>query len=122
MCGIALLFASDAILPRLIPAFPVSGAWLGQIIAAGWLGVATLNWLTQSTLLGGIYGRPVVATNAGLYFVTGTVLIEVVIRGAHVVVWLFFVAVVILAGTYAWLLFRGPVERDFKAFRAASDA
>ncbi len=123
VCGMALLFASDAMLPRLIPGFPVRGAWLGQTTAAGWLGVATLNWFSQSTLLGGIYGRSVVATNAVLYFVTSTVLLKVVmLGGAHFAVWLFFVAAAILAGTYAWLLFRGPAERDFKAFRAGSDA
>lgn len=123
ICGIALLFASDAILPRLIPTFPDGGAWLGQAIAAGWLAAATLNWLSQSALLGGIYGRPVVVANAALYFITSSVLLKVVLRGgAHIAVWLSFGAVVILAGTYAWLLFRGPVERDFESFRAAPGA
>jgi hypothetical protein len=114
VCGVALLFASDDILPMLIPGFHPSGAWLGQIIAAGWLAVAALNWLSQSGMLGGIYGRPVVFTNVALYFITATVLLKVVLRGdAQITLWLFFVAVVILAGIYAWLLFRGPLERDF---------
>jgi len=113
VCGVVLLFASDEILPRLIPAFPASGAWVGQTVAAGWIGVAALNWLSQSALLGGIYGRPLVATNATLYFITATVLLKVVARGdAHVAVWLLFVPVVILASIYVWLLFRGPIERD----------
>jgi hypothetical protein len=113
-CGDALLFASDLILPRLIPAFPANGAWLGQLVATGWLAVAGLNWFSQWSLLGGIYGRPVVIANAALYFITATVLLNVVVRGnAHLGVWLFFVAVVTLAAIYVWLLFRGPVESDF---------
>jgi hypothetical protein len=114
VCGNSLLFASDEILPWLSPAFPRGGAWLGQMLAAGWLGVAALNWLSQWTMLGGIYGRPVVAANATLYFITATVLLKVVARGdAPTALWLLFVPVVILAGIYVWLLFRGPIGRDF---------
>jgi hypothetical protein len=43
--GIALLFAGDDLLPRLISGFPSQGAWLGQLLAAAWLGIAALNWL-----------------------------------------------------------------------------
>jgi len=121
VCGGGLLFASDEILPWLIPAFPPGAAWLGQTVAAGWLGVASLNWLSQSMLLGGIYGRQVVSTNATVYFITATVLLKVVARGdAHIAVWLLFVPVVILAGIYVWLLFRGPIERDFASSKTVS--
>jgi hypothetical protein len=108
LCGLALLFAADAILPHLIPGFSPTGAWLGQLVAAGWLAVALLNWASQPGLLGGIYGRQVVLTNAALHFITATVLIKVVIPTA------------LFAGIYGWLLFRGPFERDFERARAMS--
>ena len=115
--GLALLFASDVILPRLIPAFPASGAWLGQLLAAAWLAVATLNWLSQSVLLGGIYGRPVVLANTVLYFIPAMVLLRLVARGeASGALWLVALLVMLLfAGTYGWLLFRGPLQRDFES-------
>ncbi len=64
LAGLPLLFAPDAVLPR----FPVAGIWLGQLLGAAWLGVAALNWLSRSAVLGGIYGRPVVLANLALQF------------------------------------------------------
>lgn len=112
--GVALLFAADVILPHLVPGFPPSGAWLGQLLAAAWLAVGTLNWLSQSTLLGGIYGRPIVLANVALYFIAATVLGRVVARAdAPAALWLLVVPAVLFTGIYGWLLFRGPPERDF---------
>lgn len=116
--GLALLFASDVILPRLIPTLPAAGAWLGQLLAAAWLALAALNWLSQSVMLGGIYGRSVVLANAALYFIAATVLLKIVTRpDAPAALWLVFVLAAIFAGIYGWLLFRGPIERDFEIHR-----
>lgn len=118
LAGLALLFAPDVILPRLIPAFPAAGAWVGQLLAAAWLAVAALNWLSRWALLGGIYGRPVVLTNVVLYFVAATVLLNIVTgRHAPAALWLLVVPLVLLAGTYGWLLFRGPLRRDLEIYR-----
>ena len=119
--GVALLFASDAILPRVISNFPATAAWLGQLLGSAWLAVAALNWLSRSALLGGIYGRPVVAANAALYFITSMVLLRFVSRGdAPVALWIGVVPFVVFAGTYAWLMYRGPIASDFEKQRRAS--
>ena len=115
--GLALLFASDAILPRLVPAFPPSAAWIGQLLAAGWLGVSALNWHHRSALLGGIYSRPVVTTNALLYFVSATSLLKIVGTGTPAALWLLVVPAVTFAAIYAWLLLRGPFAHDFELKR-----
>lgn len=118
--GLTLLFAPDIVLPRLIPAFPAAAAWLGQLLAAAWLALAALNWLSQSTLLGGIYARPVVLANAAFYFIAAMVLFKVVTRhDASAALWFVLVPVVLFAGIYGWLLFRGPIERDFEIHRRA---
>ena len=120
--GLSLLFAADAILPRLIPAFPPAGAWLGQLLAAAWLAVALLNWASQPGLLGGIYGRPVVLTNAALYFIAATVLIKIVIKpGAPAALWLLVLPATAFAVIYGWLLFRGPFASDFERTRATAN-
>ena len=116
--GLALLFAADDILPRLIADFPATGAWLGQLLAAGWLAVATLNWLNRFLLLGGIYGRSVVATNAVLYFITATVLVKTGSASERSVgIWILIVTAVLGAAVYAWLLYRGPFEHDLEVSR-----
>jgi len=49
IAGITLLFAPDVVLPAVVPGFPTAAAWLGQLLAGAWLGVAALNWLQRST-------------------------------------------------------------------------
>lgn len=111
--GFALLFAADVLLPRLVPAFPAAGAWLGQLLGAAWLAVAALNWLSRAALLGGIYGRPVVMANAMLWFVAAMVLLRMLTRGgAPAAVWLLAVPAALFAAIYTWLLFRGPLASD----------
>jgi hypothetical protein len=116
--GLALLFAADAVLPRLVPGFPPEGAWLGQLLAAALLGLAALDWLSRNALLGGIYGRPVVMANAAFYFVAATSLLRHAAgRDVPAAFWVVAVPVAILAVVYGWLLLRGPAERDFQAHR-----
>lgn len=116
--GLALVFASDAILPRIIPNFPAAGTWLGQLLAAAWLAIAALNWLSQSVLLGGIYGRPVVLANAGLYFITATTMLKGVMRrDMPAGIWLVVIPAVVFTAIYGWLLFRGPFEHDLEIQR-----
>ena len=118
--GITLLFASDIVLPRLVPGYPESAGWLGQLLGAAWLGVAELNWLNRSTLLGGIYGRPVVAANMALYFVSALVLVSAAGRaGFSSVLWPLTTATAVLAIAYTVLLFRGPSAGDLSARRAS---
>lgn len=116
--GLALLFVPDAILPRLVPGFPPGGLWLGQLLAAALLALAVLDWLHRSALLGGIYGRPVVMSNAAFYFIAAMVLLRRMMgREAPAVLWIVAVPVAVLAAVYVWLLRRGPVERDLQIYR-----
>lgn len=119
--GLVLLFAPDELLPRAIPAFPAAASWIGQLIAAGWLGLAALNWTSRSTLLGGIYGRPVVLANAAFYFIGATTLVRVMLSDAHplLLAWV-AVPIALFAGVYAWLLFRGPLDSDVAHTRGAT--
>jgi hypothetical protein len=116
--GLALLFAPDAILPRLVPGFPPAGAWLGQLLAAALLALAALDWLSRKALLGGIYGRPVVLANVAFYFIAALSLLRHILgRDVPAAFWAVAVPVAILAVVYGWLLLRGPAERDFQAHR-----
>jgi hypothetical protein len=114
VAGLALLFAPDAVLPRLIPSYPPTALWLGQLLGAAWLGVAALNWWSRTTILGGIYGRPIVLTNLAIYFIGALVMLSAARRvkfpGA---VWTAVALAVVLAVAYGWLLLRGPLPKDW---------
>lgn len=110
--GIALLFGSDILVPRAVPGFPPASAWLGQFIAAGWLAVANLNWVSRSALLGGIYGRPVVATNLTLFTISALGSLKALGAGAAApVVGVVAVPMTLFAVVYGALLLRGPFDR-----------
>jgi hypothetical protein len=117
LTGLAMLFASDSIFPRVIPGAGPGAELIGQLLGGAWLGVAALNWLSKSSLIGGIYNRPVTSANGLLYFVTALSLIKPVLRGnSSTLLLVLFVPVAALAGVYVWLLFRGPYQRDLEKF------
>jgi len=109
VAGVVLLFASDVVLPHVAPGFPASAAWLGQLLAAAWLGVAVLTWLRRGAILGGIYGRAIVLGNFGLYFISALSLVRVLHNGvAQLWLWPAFVVSATLALSYGALLLGGP--------------
>jgi hypothetical protein len=107
--GGALLFASDVLLPSLLPGLPASAAWLGQLVAAAWLSVALFNWNSRETILGGVYGRPAVNLNLVLYVVSALALLKA--EDPTPAVRILAVLMALLALVYAALLFRGPFDR-----------
>ena len=118
--GLALLFASDLVLPRLVSGYPATALWLGQLLGAAWLSVAALNWWNRATLLGGIYGRPLVAANMALFLSTSLVLFRAAARpGVSPALWPLAAVTTVLTVAYGLLLFRGPLSRDLGA-RGAS--
>ena len=112
LAGLVLLFASDVLLPAVVPGLPPAAAWLGQLLAAAWLGVAALNWLQRAAVLGGIYGRPIVLANLALYFVSALSLLRALMSaGTSSVLWLALAPSAVLAAVYGALLLRGPFDQ-----------
>lgn len=120
LAGTVLLFASDTVLPRLVAGMQPAATWPGELIGAGWLALAALNWLSRGTVLGGIYGRPIVIANVALYFITAMILLRVAVeRGGPGGLWLIGGATLVLAAVYGWLLLRGPADGDISRVAGA---
>ena len=118
--GVAFLFVPDVIVPGLMPGYPASGLWFVQLLAAALLALACLNWLNRLVLLGGIYARPLVATNTVWYFVATRVLLKAATsREPPGAFWILAVPVVLFSAVYGWLYFRGPFESDLAAYARA---
>lgn len=114
--GVALLFGSDELLPRLMPAMPASATVLGQLISAGWLALAGLNWNQRRMIVGGIYGRPTVLANLMLYLVSAFSLGHPAMAGGASPVLLFLTGLfAVLTLVYGALLVRGPFGTDAPA-------
>ena len=76
--GLVLLFASAEVSPVFFGiALPESAT---ALVAAAWLALASMNWLARHSILGGIYGRPVVAANQVHFTIGALVLVRTVLR------------------------------------------
>ncbi len=60
--GLALLFGGDEALARTGGHTPTS-AWLTGMLGAALLALALFNWFQRHSLMGGIYGRPLLMAN-----------------------------------------------------------
>ncbi len=109
--GLALLFAPDVMLGALTPGVPPQAQWLGQLLAAAWLGMAGSNWMQRTVIIGGIYARPLVFANFVLYLVSALTLLRAVrAPGASRGTWWLAAPMCLFALVYAALMFRGPFD------------
>ena len=86
--------------------FPVT---IIQIAGALYIGFATLNWMAKGTLLGGIYGRPIVLANFTHFAIGAIVFVKLVAAGPIQGGWPLVVAYAALAAWFGYVLFSpGP--------------
>ena len=117
--GFAFVFVPRELLASLAPGTPPSATWIGQLLGAALVGLGCLNWFNRRTLLGGIYARAVVLANM-MFYVIGALSVfgasaalTMTRPTAHGVAGVLGV----FAACYAWLLFRGPLDRDMATYR-----
>ncbi len=110
LAGLPLLFASDVLLPQLLPGLPSNAAWVGQLIAAGWLSIAWFNWNSRETLLGGIHGRQAVNLNFVMYTISALALVKA--NGNRAAALSLAVPFSVMAIVYGAAMLRGPFDKQ----------
>ena len=118
--GFAFVFAPREMLLLLAPGTPRTATWIGQLLGAALVALGCLNWFNRHTLLGGIYARAVVLTNA-LFFVVSSSSIfgaSVALTATRPIAQAVAAILGIFAVCYGWLLYRGPAKRDIESYRA----
>jgi hypothetical protein len=63
LVGLPLLFAGDEVLRRLDGSSGPAAVWIAGTLGAAVCSMALLNWFNRHTLMGGIYGRPLLLAN-----------------------------------------------------------
>jgi hypothetical protein len=77
--GLILLFAPE-ILANLLASTSALGFLVSQVLSAAWLGLAALDWFDRGSMIGGIYGRPIVLANFANYFIAATSILRTGVR------------------------------------------
>ena len=109
--GLSCLFAPDIVLGQFGLAVSGPASLIIQVAGTLYLGFAVLNWMWRGNLIGGIYGRPVTIANLFHCVSAGITMIEVVWRGSALqIVWCLAVLYLILAVSFATVLFRHPLR------------
>ena len=87
--------------------------FLLQILGALYFGFAMLNWMTKSSLIGGIYNRPVAIANFSHFLIAALALLKGVTANPELPVALRIVAGIylIFAVSFGIILFRHPVNK-----------
>lgn len=81
LAGGAALFAPQELLSLGGAAVSPLAVSLLQMVGAAFLGFGVLNWMSRYSLIGGIYGRPLVVANFGHAFAGAALLVKAVPRG-----------------------------------------
>jgi hypothetical protein len=72
--GLACTFAPQELLGLAgLPALPPLALGV-QALGAGWLGLATIDWMARGAPFGGIYGRPIALGNFGNFLMLAAAL------------------------------------------------
>ena len=102
--GLLLLFAPEEVGGALIPR--ADGGPLTQLLGAALLGFGAMNWAARGALLGGIYGRAVVAGNQTHLTIGAIVLVKHgLVEGGSVAYWVVTAVYVLGAGLFLHLFF-----------------
>ena len=111
--GISFTFLPEEILQYFHIAENQLLTLLLQVLGALYLGFAMLNWMTKNSIMGGIYGRPLVVSNFLHFGVSAIALLKVAFKSDHVsLVWTWAIFYTILAITFAYLLFTHPKKQE----------
>ena len=111
--GISCIFLPNEICRLLIQGGGDREGLIVQLVGAGFLGFAALDWVSRGALLGGIYGRPVVGANYTHFFI-GTLLLlrEAVRQPGSLVSWCTLAVYTLFAAGFAMLFFGPPPRKD----------
>ncbi len=106
--GLALLFAGDDIVGRASTGVPPIALWMAGLLGGAVVSLALLNWIQRHTMIGGIYGRPLLFTN--LLFLSNCTFSALRLWRAHgdVVYGVTCVVSAILFAAFGRLLFTNP--------------
>lgn len=112
--GVLLTFIPDTILGHLNIDINTTSQFLMQIIGALYFSFAMLNWMMKTSLIGGIYNRPIAIANFSHFLIAGLALVKGIIAnpGVSYTIWTAGIIYSLFAVSFGIVLFRHPVDES----------
>lgn len=84
-----------------------------QILGALYFGFAMLNWMSRSSIIGGIYNKPTAIANFAHFFIGAMALVKGLLSNNEMPSQLWIVAVIYLffAVTFGWMFYNNPAGK-----------
>ena len=113
LVGITCLFIPKEILTIFNATSDDVQGLIVQLLGAAFLGFAALDWASRQSLLGGIYGRPVVSANQ-VHFVIGSLLTAkaAMSQPNYIVLWLTLSVYALFAIAFSVILYGPPPKKE----------
>lgn len=106
--GIALSFFPQEISTLLHAHTTATLTVILQLLGALYFGFAMLNWLAKESLLGGIYGRPIVVGNV-THFVGGAfALLKVLSQNQEIAILIIAIVYTVFAVLFSLVMYKNP--------------
>lgn len=109
--GIILTFMPEEILKLLYLVLTNELKIIFQILGAFYFSFAILNWMSKSSLVGGIYNKPIVVANCAHFAIVGIALIKEVISNPNspTLIWLMTLVYTFFAIAFGIIMNRHPL-------------
>jgi hypothetical protein len=114
IAGIALIFIPVEIARYLSQEDSKSFVLIGQILGALYFGFAMLNWMTRTSIIGGIYNKPIAVANFIHFFIAGLALTKGLMAnpGLPVLVWVATIVYALFTICFGIIFYRSPVSKN----------
>ena len=110
--GIVLTFIPDEIIDYLSLEMNKTLLSLMQILGALYFAFGMLNWMTKTSLIGGIYNRPIAVANFTHFLIAGLALTKGLISNpsSPYIIWIIGIFYLVFAISFGVILFRHPIS------------
>jgi hypothetical protein len=114
IAGIALTFIPGEIARYFALEDSVSFILIGQILGALYFGFAMLNWMTRTSIIGGIYNKPIAVANFIHFFIAGLALTKGLMTHPDlpVLVWVVTIIYALFAICFGIIFYRRPAGKS----------
>lgn len=109
--GIILTFAPDIVSASLNLGIDDPVIFLFQILGAFYFAFGMLNWMTRTSLIGGIYNRPIAVANFSHFLIAGLALVKGLMANPDLpaVLWVLGIVYIVYGLSFGLIIFRHPL-------------
>lgn len=110
--GIALSFLPQEISTLLHAHTTTTLTVILQLLGALYFGFAMLNWHAKDSLLGGIYGRPIIVGNMTHFVVGALALLKLLPQTNQILIWVAAIVYAVFAVMFSLVMYKNPSKKD----------